>query len=184
VAAQSVRPRDLEVVAALDALTVELGYPPTVRELASRLGYKAPQSVQRRLDRLVAAGLVRRPIARRLRALATPRPRGDAAAVVRLVPVVDLDLIPVGVAPLADADLARPEERVVAVRVARGVVGGPGRGDLAYCVFGRSPCPGDVVATFAPTRPVVIRRATAGVAAREAHVAVVVGWTHRVVRQG
>ena len=178
-AAQSVRPRDLEVVAALDALTAELGDPPTVRELVSRLGYKAPRSVQRRLDRLVAAGLVRRPIARRLRALATPRPRGDTAVAVRLVPVVELDTISVGVIPLAEGDLARPEERIVAVRVARGVAAGPGRGDLAYCVFGRSPRPGHLVAIFEPTRPVVIRRATARVAAREANVAVVVGWTHR-----
>lgn len=47
-----------ETVDAIERLTVEKGYPPTVRELGDALGLSSSSSVAKRLEACVAAGLI------------------------------------------------------------------------------------------------------------------------------
>jgi repressor LexA len=51
---------DRETLAQLKRLTVEKGYPPSVRELGAALGLSSTSPVHRRLDRLVWLGWVTR----------------------------------------------------------------------------------------------------------------------------
>lgn len=51
---------DADILNAIEALTAERGYPPTVRELAAYCGYASESTMHLRLDNLVDLNLVRR----------------------------------------------------------------------------------------------------------------------------
>jgi repressor LexA len=69
-----VPPRTLDALQAIAAAIYEEGFPPTVRELAVRLGVSSTNGVNEHLQRLTDAGLILRLGRGRARALSiTPR---------------------------------------------------------------------------------------------------------------
>lgn len=52
--------RDETILSAIRDLTAELGWPPTVRELAQRVGFNSPGTMHERLTGLEARGLIAR----------------------------------------------------------------------------------------------------------------------------
>ena len=59
-ALESLDPRARAVYEAVRAAVVSHGYPPSMREIGSRVGLTSPSSVKHQLDKLERLGLVRR----------------------------------------------------------------------------------------------------------------------------
>lgn len=53
-------PQQARVLAAIDSLTDELGYPPTIRELSKALGMKSSSTVHVHLGNLESRGMITR----------------------------------------------------------------------------------------------------------------------------
>lgn len=54
----SMTPRRRQVLAAIDTLRRQLGYPPTVREIGQAVGLASSSTVHRYIDRLQRLGLI------------------------------------------------------------------------------------------------------------------------------
>lgn len=55
---QALTPRTRQVLAAIDALTRQLGYSPTVREIGNAVGLASTSTVHGHIDRLQRLGLI------------------------------------------------------------------------------------------------------------------------------
>ncbi len=130
---------DLAVLDEIRAGFERNGYAPTVRELALRLGYRWPQSVQRRVERLVQAGELQRQSGQ-LRTL-VPTRRGGTQKAVRWLKVVGLPPVTARASasqriPLPIGDLLAEGEEGIAFVAESRIAGGPNIGDLVYCAAG------------------------------------------------
>jgi len=181
---QTLSEADIAVLEEIKAGLKRDGYAPTIRELAGRLGYRWPQSVQRRVERLVQAGELQRHSGQ-LRTL-VPKQRSGATKAIRWVTVIGAG----GMTPMADraiplpvADLLKEGEQGVALIAERGIAGGPAGGDVVYCARGRKAGRGDLVAIQSAEGRLLLRRSSGHTArARSDHddvIGVVVAWLHR-----
>jgi hypothetical protein len=173
---------ELAVLAAIKTRIAQDGCAPTVRELTTALGYRWPQSVQRRIERLVEAGVLHRGRGQRTLVPVTGRAHaGDGKPVRRLAQRM-------GAGPGSDpapddmAALIRPNEECVRIVLARAVRGGPAAGDVLYCVAGRRVRADDLLAFRDSSGAVLAERGTTRERVQKHGgeiIGVVLGWLHR-----
>jgi repressor LexA len=173
---------DLAVLAAIKAGLARDGYAPTVRELATRLGYRWPQSVQRRIDRLVEAGMLQRAAGQRTLVPVASRHLVSEVRWTRALARVDEPVDREVRLPIPVPDLVKQDEDCVIAVLERSVRGGPVAGDLLYCALGRRKRVDDLLAYRDMRGTVIAEKAIDRRRVRELDgevIGVVVAWLHR-----